>query len=808
MTSDVSWSTTIEHIKATNLVSPALAQREFGFFLSTNGFTTSAAAELIARQFGLDPSLAPPSLTFAEQTNQFLAQIAHEDPQQKMWSFLSYMRQNSLQSDDANARVVESLGEKIGFELGQRTQIVIDLKIQQTLAVLPYAQVDTFIYIYGVPDSAKVKAYSYDSKDDVDYVKLSTGTWRVNIFGASSGLLEISRTYDEFGNLGGMVQATWSVTTAGTTFATFRNQFGFPGKLPVGSYVDKAGDIHLIKGEQLNLAKSAYLWAKANPRIYTNLTGVQSGNKQDIDNLIDDFKVYYNRESEKWIDISYSSIQRAHSSHVAKKNAWNKREVQEVFQSAIKLSTLLSKEIQSERLYFTGQANPDGRADEYTDSVTKVLKRHISGANYKIVSDALASAMLSDGFRTLLAEAKGGSLETMQNAQLALSAFDPKAAAAVLDTEFLVRGTANFRAFLPSAKASDDPNSYVSYLVRRVLTDKTIGPEPSKKAVQDAGIAAALVYGFGIIRELVPAAKIFSLSEKTMEKIISDVAALGTIVEGRTVWKVPNVGRKKFSQDVVGAMEYGLARYSSGVSLGFTSEQRNLFAKRTEFLEHTNSWMPLVSLALRATQLGVGDKSISRIDKNFIIARIVADLMSFAGYIYHHGDLVGDIARRLGGSASTLLSRITPLARAIETATDYVRPVFAGFSWMRFNLSALDISRNYLIRPFVKVLAAAGPIVGELVGELADLVYGGVNIISGSLQIARGKLLKGTGLLLYGIINFVSGAAFTVFTVRGIVTKQHDWAIPFRAASFWLQIAASLANGYLASISAKEAADA
>jgi hypothetical protein len=150
---------------------------------------------------------------------------------------------------------------------------------------------------------------------------------------------------------------------------------------------------------------------------------------------------------------------------------------------------------------------------------------------------------------------------------------------------------------------------------------------------------------------------------------------------------------------------------------------------------------------------------------------------------------------------------MAPIINAASLATNYLRPLFAGFRFLRFDLSALDLSNNSYIRPLVKVLMSAGKVSGELVGELADVVYGGVNIVSGSLQIAKGNLIKGGGLLVYGVVNFASGTAFTVYTVRGIATKQYHWAVPFRAASFWLQITASLLNGYLCTVSSKEASN-
>jgi hypothetical protein len=734
-----------------------------------------------------------------------LEQISQTDTGHGAWDFLSYMQRNELANDEANRPIVEALGQKIGLNLSQRIQIVKDLRLEQSFGIEPYLQFDTIIQIRGLPGSATVDAMSDDRNDRVTVQRVGD-LIKIYILGAQTGFIGISSTYDEYGKLAGRASARWSVTTAGRSYAQFNNQFGFLPHLPVGSWVDDYGDINIVSGDRLGWAKKAYSWALEQPNVYTDLSGVRSGIKEDIDDLISDYRADLQEKANKLIDLAYGAVENAYEWHVQKNKQWDKFQVQSVFQSAIKLSTLLTNEINLEP-GIRGQINPEGRADEYTASVTRVLLKHIPKSNTHYVSETLASAMLSPVFQTLVKEAKGLARETIQNAYLVLSAFDPEAAAAVLQTEMIARGTANNRAFLPSAKRTDDPNSYVAYLTRRLLTEKNLGPPPDQKALKDATIWAATVYAFGAIRELVPAAKLFTLTPSVQKQIITFTTTLGKVEGTRTIWTVPDYAGRSFEQNAIGAYEHGIARYAVGINLGLTTYARGAIGERLKFLDHTNSWMPIVSLVLRANQFAAGYNVLSTVDKSFICARMVADLMSFAGYVYERRAGVSAIARKLGVSAASLLSVMAPIINAASLATNYLRPLFAGFRFLRFDLSALDLSNNSYIRPLVKVLMSAGKVSGELVGELADVVYGGVNIVSGSLQIAKGNLIKGGGLLVYGVVNFASGTAFTVYTVRGIVTKQYHWAVPFRAASFWLQITASLLNGYLCTVSSKEASN-
>lgn len=805
MTSDVSWSATYEHIKATNLVNPALAQQEFGFFLAAGPGYDEAFVKYLGGELGLSEDRSLEALSFAEQTDDFMKRLAMTSPESAQWDFQSYMQNYWHGAQDIDEAVIQKLSEKAGLSERAREDIEKNISSGVQSSVIPYIQLDNQIAIYGLPSAAILEAKSNsDSKPPntpISYT-YNNNIYRFNVTGVESGHIIIKSRYDENTKIMPcLIRLDFTIDTySSKTYAKFKQEFGFKKtQLPIGTTIDSNGDLRVPRGEDLEYARVSYNWCYQQGYNPYTLTGVRKGNSVDLSWVK---RAYIGRALRTHVHQYYTAIDTAYKAHVAQGLNWTEAQIESVFQNAGKLATALSSQFRDAPIVLEKTLNMQQRNQEYVATISKIMALYDPRIKPKHVGQTLFSAMLSDNF-TRFASGVHAS-ETEHHALILLGTFDPGGPAMV----FMARKMRNakeisYKDYLPGTKNPRDPGEYTSYLTRRVLEAKVV-PAVGNADVMNAAFGAMAVYLFGVIREIIPTLKKLVFTDGEFREISKIVSEFMVLKDGAIKFQV-SLGKETYTNDAAGAFEKALFLRKQ-FTIRFSQDERNNIRSRVSFLDRTNGWMPGVSAILRIVTLVIGNKAIPPLSKVFIYGRVLADVLMLSAYY-------DDNPSSLLGFAHVIKSSIAKIGDRIRAYADSPWEIPAAAVTLEafpvVNADALpvltaSIGAGVLRGAAFAILKIAG-FVHKVVNigiDLADIVYGSINLGAGTIEIMKGKIVKGVGLTVYGAINLISGIAYTA---RGLGFIRGRWAVPVRTVSFYLQFLASAANAYLATVSAIEA---
>ena len=297
---------------------------------------------------------------------------------------------------------------------------------------------------------------------------------------------------------------------------------------------------------------------------------------------------------------------------------------------------------------------------------------------------------------------------------------------------------------------------------------------------------SAAVYAVGAIRELLPIFKTLGISQmqeqnaaKTLESFLVVDAA------NRMKYVVPPYKRQTFSQDYLGAFEAACLRNGIYFNTQEWGIVHTMLRKIKPYFDQTDLILPIISLALRATKSFMGIPTWNWQQQALNALRIAGDALAIANWVHKFGR-----SRIVANSLSTTPTNILGFHNYMSIVGEFVRigAFTAGF----------ELGAN-LINYGVPMIARFMENVVEVGVDLADVFYGTANFAEGAIETAkRGDLTHSIPLSSYGLLNAVSGLAFTL---DGIDVIHGRWVKPMKSVSIGFQLGATAFCGYFVSYS-------